>query len=844
MDLPTCPACGQSVLDDEAKDCPFCGASMSGKPQARKPTAAVQAAKPAPAAKPETTTPAPKVSEKSTDKDDPFAVDAAAEKKKAIALRPEPSKGRAHEVVCPMCETPGYTSTKAAGRDVYCCNPECLVPVFTAPELPKEEPEPEPVKKGGLFSLTGMGISLLVLAAAAGGLWYFAFRPPELKTIEGTFYVPKSDGATDTATDDATDPQSDTGTPGGTQSSVNDPQTPADIRAASLQAMVKATVRRDNNRSKAYCRRLTATAFAIAGDRAEAQKQMEQLRALRPAIPHYLIEPLVTLAWQSIEAGDESAAGKTLDQAMTVANDLSQRGELRLMFASDLAAALVAVNRMAEAQSLISNDSDRMDERNLAGQLSAMRSTSQYNADAFAAEIPIHGWQAPQAAAVVIALIAHGKNDAAVRWIGSQQDIAVRSEATAVWADYSQWRALSQSKTIDAATIEANSAALPPGGKTKTYARVAARTFRSGSKSDAEAFLAKARNVVPTTAPSEFVLPDMKQLVNFQLPVADSMRMNALAAAELMAAESLAGNSAQSIEACQLAMQYLRGMAPSPIAITKRLNTIADEGPAAIQAELKRILKLKTDNEARLTFNDYRKTCGTIAVASIRRFELQQSVIEGAIDAGLFDYAMQEMTSRAEQTDLNLREPWATTRAAWLLLDRYEQMGNADGAKKINAMLRAAAERRPQIDRMIRNAEAMIAEGRYKDAMSSFDRAAAADVAEEQVNLWKLRLAGRLVAQQKLDGALDFIGAIDNSEAAFRDSALWWISAQATQSGQARAVWETGQKGTMSATEIVSIYGGLIETLEVPLPAQKTAANRIFPSSVAATALIRPNGPQ
>src|SRR5262245_2016313 len=32
MDLPTCPACKQSVLDDDAVDCPFCGAPMKGGP--------------------------------------------------------------------------------------------------------------------------------------------------------------------------------------------------------------------------------------------------------------------------------------------------------------------------------------------------------------------------------------------------------------------------------------------------------------------------------------------------------------------------------------------------------------------------------------------------------------------------------------------------------------------------------------------------------------------------------------------------------------------------------------------------------------------------------------------
>ncbi|MCC6972369.1 MAG: hypothetical protein IT434_19305, partial [Phycisphaerales bacterium] len=28
MDLPTCPSCGQSVLDDDAEECPFCGGAM------------------------------------------------------------------------------------------------------------------------------------------------------------------------------------------------------------------------------------------------------------------------------------------------------------------------------------------------------------------------------------------------------------------------------------------------------------------------------------------------------------------------------------------------------------------------------------------------------------------------------------------------------------------------------------------------------------------------------------------------------------------------------------------------------------------------------------------------
>ena len=43
MDFPVCPSCRQSVIDDDAVDCPFCGASMKAKPGAKptpKPAAA------------------------------------------------------------------------------------------------------------------------------------------------------------------------------------------------------------------------------------------------------------------------------------------------------------------------------------------------------------------------------------------------------------------------------------------------------------------------------------------------------------------------------------------------------------------------------------------------------------------------------------------------------------------------------------------------------------------------------------------------------------------------------------------------------------------------------------
>src|SRR4051812_13176390 len=152
MDLPTCPACKQSVLDEEAVECPFCGAPMKGGASAARPGAAAKppAAK-SPAARPGTskTGSSPDIAarssagrgrpEKTDDEpaapaadDDPFAIDPSVAAS-AIPVSRQPGPGKPLEVVCPMCETKGFVSLKAAGKQVKCCNPQCMVPIFTAP---------------------------------------------------------------------------------------------------------------------------------------------------------------------------------------------------------------------------------------------------------------------------------------------------------------------------------------------------------------------------------------------------------------------------------------------------------------------------------------------------------------------------------------------------------------------------------------------------------------------------------------------------------------------------------------------------------------------------------------
>jgi len=127
MDLPTCPSCGQSVLDDDATDCPFCGASMSSAAKSK-----AAGGKPAP----QKATP-----KKQPTNDDPFAIEQAPTSKKVVLCSRKPMKGRLHRVVCPMCDTQGFIPQAAIGRQVKCANTECLVPIFTAQKMAQRNPK-------------------------------------------------------------------------------------------------------------------------------------------------------------------------------------------------------------------------------------------------------------------------------------------------------------------------------------------------------------------------------------------------------------------------------------------------------------------------------------------------------------------------------------------------------------------------------------------------------------------------------------------------------------------------------------------------------------------------------
>ncbi|HXY37260.1 MAG TPA: hypothetical protein VEI07_23730, partial [Planctomycetaceae bacterium] len=379
MELPTCPSCHQSVLDDDAELCPFCnaplkkGASPPGKANPARPSAPSRPASPAPPAAsptrptspskpPATQRPSGGSSAKAPppqDKDlsdkarsaaddalaESFKVDSSAGIDVPQASR-QRSQSRPYKVRCPMCDTVGYIPRSAAGKEIRCANRECMVPVFIAPRPEKKQEEEAAAAK----KLTPKN---LLMAAMAVGLIAFAVgfflknQPPEItKNPQPEEFHPKSVVAKDKGDE-----------PPPVVVPVEKPMTLGEERKPALTLMARAAEDKSHNRSRPLCQRLTAHTAAECGDLETAGKFLEMLEHAENGLTFYRVPPLTSLAWRDLTGGRHEAPraspGGPLDEATRAAADLPVEGAFSLDAAAWLAAALTVAGRDGPARALV-----------------------------------------------------------------------------------------------------------------------------------------------------------------------------------------------------------------------------------------------------------------------------------------------------------------------------------------------------------------------------------------------------------------------------------------------------------------------------------------------------------
>lgn len=823
MDFAVCPACSQSVLDDDAENCPFCGASMKSKPGA-KPPAKPAVGGPPPASKGAAAAKS-KAPAKSASDDLPFGINETAASVAATAVK-QPTKGRTLQVTCPMCETVGYVPPSVAGKEIKCANPQCMVPVFTAPEPEPEPVAPPPPKKSGNLVLLALGTAAVV---GGGGFaaWYLASQPEG----DGVFVKPL-DPNTIVKTPTQTDTQ--VNTPGPVSDGNSGTQTPTEtpspavkleaVLASVLQQCQQASLLTDaRNRSKALCRRLSAEAYALGGDIAGATQQIEALKNVGAELPFYQVTPWVEVFWlQRSRQADASAA---LQNGMAASEKLPNRGRDQLDVATRLATALVVSGQLDQARTLIaSHQAADLDGEASAQFLWLANDPTGRDLNWLFRTRPIIARQAPQAASVTACTSLRGDSNAALQFAKSWTDPVVLGECLAAWGEARTWL---QPDTA-AEAIAAEAATLAPAQAALIWARAARVAVARKSPGVASDLLRRsAESLAKISPPKSYEIPAVTGLARTRPTLDSSWTLAAAAAAELAAAQvEASGDAASAVATLDLALQFTRGLGPSVPAITALVDTANRLGPAGLRNQLKADLDLRTDDQARLAMGEYRRSLTDLETAAQIRFQLQTSILVRLTQLGL-DEAIWKIVARVSSAEaLEERENFLATPVAEWLAERFRERGD-----EANLKLMTSARTTANLPALVRPTAAVfeeqLAQGKYAELWKTLTAPGVKSDLRESSML-------RAVVTQALQAATPndlwtFIGTIKN-DVVLREQAIEWGSWMAARRSPQMAanVWEH-YKTLTAATEITSLGRGVsagIRDLRLTEPPPTETTNR------------------
>lgn len=667
--LPTCPACGQSVLDDDASECPFCGASMSGKPGAAKP------APPPPAAKETAAEPKPKRTSKAkpADGDSPFEA-APAQSGTAIQAARKPMKGRLHRVVCPMCDTPGFVPRKAAGRDVRCANKKCMVPVFRAPAPKKAaEPEPEPAESG---SPTLAIVASIVGVVVVGGVLYAMFGgQSEEKSNEKA--VTKSATDTDKIAQEILD-KTKKARP---QNTKTGPKPLPQVRDNVLEELTDAASERNDN--KPFCRRMTTEGLVAAKRFDDAMEQARLIGSPRDSKYYFRVFPFCQMAWQHLADGNTADAATAVAEAKESAARLPQFGRTEFDVKSALAAALVGIGNADEAVTLMTELaasrklSDPLNKRAaLASAQLSLLSTFEDLGTSRAGTVPVCEWSNPPWTAVGMMLCARGKTSEAVVWAGKGPTPLAQSDTLAAIAAHAA--ATGQAAVVDAVVAAAST---PP-----VVARVnAAAAFGStlGDTNRAAALLQAAKDAHgKISKPEPVVIANLRELYEYQPPRPEPFQLAAVATAEVARADAAISGGDAGATTLLEAIRYAHSFCPTPSFVQTRVRE-AENQPQRLRDQLAAALNLSDSAAQQAFYKLNAKLTRSLPTVLRTRSELQSSILAHLAESPLRDSVWRLVNPQTLSQSILRGELLAETPLPWRVALGYYRSGLPEEARKI-----------------------------------------------------------------------------------------------------------------------------------------------------------------
>lgn len=662
MSLPTCPSCGQSVLEDNAVDCPFCGAAMDGtrgakntprpkvgpvvnRPGARKipekpPTPAETSGPvsnsepPKPPVRPVS---GPRGGKPIVDEDDPFGVGMAAAVSQAIPASLKPEKGRLHKVVCPMCEHVGFVPKSAVGKSVKCANEKCMVPIFTAIDPNEQASDRKPTRMSDTAEAARNAAEAakpakrnpLVIYGVVGGILLLLTiivlplltKPPELPDNKAIVFDSSKFGPTDEEID------AEKKKAAGKQKALADASNPHVEATAHVRRMIS-MARQPTLRDKAWGRRLTGDLYLRLEDATLASQEFNQLLSVERTRSYYRIDPQLTRHWRAIAAGDSTTAKKSLADSLADLPTLPKSGRVGIDAALGLSAALVNDGKIAEAAKLIAA---RQLDTTIADNRDAIASTAWLFASFRCRDASLPAptvqdamsWVNPLHTAVAIDLAVHDRWEASVTWSKTASEPRAVTDALVAVLEIATLKKASAEVIALLETASGNDVV----SSIRVKAAVAVAT-KDATRLDA--CLAAFTQLAP---PSPVTIPAATQLVQDDVPDRSSFLYQAVAVAEVVRAAVATGRNETAATAMNRLLSELAAVAPSTASIRVPVNQI-ENNETVFRKQLAMELRVSDETQFGSMFRNYRRHLEQFAKAAEDRRLLGVLLLSRIVRAG------------------------------------------------------------------------------------------------------------------------------------------------------------------------------------------------------------------
>ena len=719
---------------------------------------------------------------------------------------PNLPRGRMIRIVCPMCETPGFISSKMQGRDVKCHNKDCLVPIFKAPRPErKEEPVEEP---RGWFSSTNLALGALVLVPLLLFLgWFFVLREsgPEK-------YVPNTNN---TVTNDANPREDSEGTAEAPPAALPEESKTslADLKRQALEQVVFAVRARDDNRSKPYCRRMAAQMFAQVGDLEQAQEHFFRLLALTPE-KFYQAEPLAAIAWQQLESGSANEAGRTIAMASEAAVDFPSIGRAAPTSAISVAAVLAADGRIEEAKEVfarLDHDDDATLTRERVASLIKISSELEiFDLDRILRYSSMDMAVDPLGVATAITIAAHSNWDQSITWAMQANSIAAREDCMAAIALVAARHAALTQDQSAVTTVEKAAKQLSMTGQCRVSTGIATGYFMQGDKESAVAALNRALNQFEQIErPDAVPAPEIRSIVDgVTLPDPSPLQSAAVGAAQMARLLMLLGDESNAWNALRRSWEFTNGIGPSAESVFELVDEIADATDRA-KARVSRELGLASGDVLNRLFRKYRRNARDIGESARTRFDLEVTLLREAITWGLLDNVEEVLRDPGAVIPTAAGQPYLTTSLPSTLARNYEMDGNTSKAEEITQLIPAKEEGQDHIAELIAATEASFRSQKPLEAATAIGRfSSRSQNLEERRDLRALQLACRLLKQKNPEELFAFIHALKDPQ--LMDDCFEMTAALSVKYGIAPDMWKQHERTRLTPTQKVAFYRGLV----------------------------------